>query len=173
MAAARTVWAMAADKDDDGRRLFLPVKNNLGPSLKGLAYRIVPKGTSAIIEWETGPVDLSADEALGVHAGHEHGTALQEAVDWLRYTLAEGPLSAKEAKGRANAAGIALRTLDRAKAELKVKAGPAGFGGEWLWRLPDFGTVRQEQPENANASLLAHSGENGALCDPADEWGEV
>ncbi|MCX5672237.1 MAG: hypothetical protein NTU94_13045 [Planctomycetota bacterium] len=44
-------------------------------------------------------------------------------------------VKANEVKGRAEAAGIKPRTLDRAKSRLKIEAGPDGFHGPWSWRL--------------------------------------
>ena len=171
-AAARAVWAVAKDKQDPSRRLLLPVKNNLGADTLGLAFAVVsePEDGPPVIAWEPDPVNISADDALAEERAEE-GSALGEAVDWLRDTLGDGPMEGKNVKGRARTDGIAQRTLDRAKAKLGVIAGPDGFGGPWVWRLPDPSTVRQDSAEYANPETVAHSGKAGALCE--DEWGEV
>jgi len=173
VAAARAAWAVAADRDDPARRLFLPVKNNLALDLHGLAFRIAQNAGAPRIEWESAPVEISADEALGRGTNDGQGSALDEAVEWLRDALTDGPLGAKEVKDLAHRDGVSPRTLDRAKSRLKVIAGPDGFGGPWIWRLPDSPTVRQDSPECAKAETLAHSGETGAVCPDSDDWGEV
>jgi len=62
--------------------------------------------------------------------------ALQEAADWLQGVLADGPVNTVDVKKRATGDGIALRTLDRAKAALNVEAMRQGFGGPCVWLLP-------------------------------------
>ena len=171
VAAARTAWAIAADHSDPARRLFLPIKNNLASSPPGMAYRI---DTRPAVEWEADPVTVTADEAIGREADDGTKSALGEAVDWLSHSLANGRRPAKEVKDEAKEAGISLRTLDRAKAKLGVIAGPDGFGGRWMWRLPDAPTERQSAPnltEYANKKGRGDCGETGAECD--DEWGEL
>ena len=109
---------------------------------------------------------MSADEALARENGNKgHSTALDEAVAWLSDALADGPRPGKEVKDAAKADGISLRTLDRAKVKLGVIAGPDGFGGAWMWSLPDSDRVRQDFPECAKENTLAQCGESGALCD--------
>ncbi len=61
--AVRAAHMIAKDPNDPSRRLFLPMKNNLGPERKGLAYRIIQTPTLATVEW-LGEVDTTADEAM-------------------------------------------------------------------------------------------------------------
>lgn len=160
---ARSVWHLCTDSEDKHRRLFLTGKNNLAAQQQGLAFTIC--GEPAAVHWERDPVAMTADEALAHENGGKcQGTAVGEAVAWLEGELADGPRPGREVKDAARAAGIALRTLDRAKAKLGVITGPDGFGGSWVWRLPGSDRVRQEFPECAKEKNLAHSGESGALC---------
>ena len=39
VAAARSAWCVTKDKADQERRLFLPIKNNIGPDVHGLSFR--------------------------------------------------------------------------------------------------------------------------------------
>jgi hypothetical protein len=51
-ALARSVWIFLKDKRDDGRRLFLPLKNNLAVDKSGFAYHIESVGNSSRIVWD-------------------------------------------------------------------------------------------------------------------------
>jgi hypothetical protein len=60
---------------------------------------------------------------------------LDVAKDFLRCELADGPVAVSDLLERAGAAGIAERTLRRAKAKLKVLA--EKDAKVWFWRLPE------------------------------------
>lgn len=64
-------------------------------------------------------------------------TALQHTTTWLREVLAHGPRPVTEVERLAQEAGIARRTLRRARAKLGVKQWPLGFGGAHVLGLPD------------------------------------
>lgn len=132
VAAARAVWAVAKDKHDHDRRLFLPVKCNLGPDQSGLAYRVAVIDGVAVIEWEPGSVDVDAHEALAPDVPDRERPERDEAEQWLVDQLKSGPVPVKELKKEAGAAGIAWRTLERAKGTAGVRARKRGMGG-WFW----------------------------------------
>jgi putative DNA primase/helicase len=147
-AAARAAFAVAKDRDDPARRLFLPTKNNLAPDGTGLAYRLgaAAEGDVPVLHWEPDAVDLTADDALSGDApdGHRR-TERDDAADWLRDYLTGGDKPVKEVEADAKAAGISAATLRRAKAALRVQSRKGDFGAGWLWGLS--GSVRQgEQP---------------------------
>jgi putative DNA primase/helicase len=74
VAAARAAYLVAKDADDPDRRLFLPVKNNLGEDKTGFAYTIqgatVAGGipTSRVV-FAPGLVDAQADAVLAAQGG--------------------------------------------------------------------------------------------------------
>jgi putative DNA primase/helicase len=70
VAAARTAFLLTRDKNDSEgrRRLFLPVKNNIGDDRTGLAYILQPAGQTVCVSWEVDAVHISADEALSSNA---------------------------------------------------------------------------------------------------------
>jgi putative DNA primase/helicase len=169
---ARSVWHLSRDPETPLRRLLLPGKSNLAAETTGLAFTIA--GEPASVHWERDPVAMSADEALARENGGRTGgtsTAEDEAVDWLRARLADGPQPAKDTKDAASADGIASRTLDRAKRKLNVRAAPDGYRGPWVWRLPDelshteYANDGPEFAECAKENTLAHSGETVAHSD--------
>lgn len=134
VAAARAVYVVAKDKNDSQRRLFLPVKANLGPDSCGLAYRVFADGDTACIEWEAGQVDIDIHDALAPDVPDREQPERDEATEWLRDRLENGPVPVKELKKEAIAAGVTWRTLERAKSSAGVRARKRGMGG-WIWEL--------------------------------------
>jgi putative DNA primase/helicase len=128
VAAARAAWLVATDPDDEGgdRRLFLPVKNNLGRA-SGLAFAI----TDGRVAWEPGPVLTSADDI----DGEGDASPREEAMGWLTDLLTAGPIAATKVWAKAKMERIAERTLKRAKKELGIVS--ERVGDAWAWRLPD------------------------------------
>ena len=134
VAAARVVLAVARDPDDDARRLFLPVKNNLSPPAETLAFTL----NDGRLMWADRPVEgVTADSVLG-ETPADRGDR-QDAEDFLRELLEDGePMPATEVFRVAKANGISDRTLRRVKRRLHVRSKLVGFGrdGRWHWWLP-------------------------------------
>jgi putative DNA primase/helicase len=144
VAAARAVWAAAQDREDPTgrRRLLLPVKNNLGPDLGGLAYRIeVDDEGRPRIDWEAAEIRVTADEALDDARPRRAGSKITEAVSWLRARLAAGGEKSDEVLAAAKAAGFSTRTMFRAKDEAGVTARKSGYSGGWVWIIPQDESV--------------------------------
>jgi len=126
VAAARAAWAVAKDPDDDDRRLFLPIKNNLA-DVNGLAYRLV----DGRVEWEPGEVTVSIDDLS--ESAPDDGPK-DEAKAWLLGQLEQGAVGAKAILSAAKADGIAIRTLKKAKKEFGVAS--KKVDGVWTWFPP-------------------------------------
>lgn len=148
---ARSVLHLMIDPDDltKQRRLLLPGKNNLAERPAGLAFDIGPGEIEQrpCVRWMDGEVTMTADEAVNRDPQHEDQkrTERDEAADWLRQTLAEGPMLSKEVQEQAKEGeGIAKRTLDRAKKAAGVVAYRPENPGPWYWRLPDDGQTDDE-----------------------------
>jgi putative DNA primase/helicase len=150
IAAARTAYAVMADPEDATRRLFMPVKNNLAPMGKGLAFRmeqrLLPGDiVASSIAFDPDPVAGTADGVLAANNDSSSDkSARSEAVDFLRETLAFGPRPATDVKADAEESGQSWATIKRAKkqigvlAERKAEAGDGlGRDGRWYWRLPE------------------------------------
>lgn len=144
IASARSAYLVCKDKNDDqGDRLFLPVKQNLSPEDSGLTYRLIGKNLdngiqTSTIEW-TGRTDTTARDALD-ESGHRHDApAMEDATYFLEQLLADGPVKAKKVEEEIKAAGHAPRTVQRAKAELGIKSKNRGrfHGNEWWWMTPE------------------------------------
>jgi putative DNA primase/helicase len=132
-ATARAVYLIAKDPDDPKRRLIMPIKNNLAEDETGLAYRInvTPDGI-AFIEWDDQFVSVTPDEVFNPDPD---SSAKDEAMAFLLDILGNGPASAKVVLAAAREAGIAERTLHRAKKALRVVSGKSNFDSGWVWIL--------------------------------------
>ncbi|MEX0642335.1 MAG: AAA family ATPase, partial [Pirellulales bacterium] len=147
VAAARAAYAITKDKDDETgkRRLWLPLKNNIGNDQFGMAFCLTTEGSPnghPRIVWEADPVGTKADDALAPVERRRPGPKPEErekAVKFLRQVLAPGPRLSKEVIDEAtNGYGIAKHTLDRARDEAGVESfrqDPKDPKSPWWLRL--------------------------------------
>ncbi len=115
VAAARAAWAVVKDKQDPGKRLFLPIKNNLAGDIAGLSYVVVEQNGHPCLAWSADPVTVSADEAMATEKPDSRDAERREAKTWLQTVLAHGPLAVKEIEQQAKAAGLKWATIRRGK----------------------------------------------------------
>jgi len=71
-AAARGVWAVASDPSEADRRVMLAVKQNLCPNIGGLAFRVETQNGLPRLDWESGAVNMDANEVLNVEDREDH-----------------------------------------------------------------------------------------------------
>lgn len=137
VAQARSVLLLAIDPEDESgqRRVLAPVKMNLCAHPPSLGLHFAEDGG---LVWD-GPVSKNAADLLALPADDSERTALAEAQEFLRDLLADGPVQAEEVLKRARRAGVAEKTLRRAKAALRViseRQGGLADEGCWAWALP-------------------------------------
>ena len=168
---ARSVLHLIADPDDETkrRRLLLPGKNNLAERPSGLAFEIGPGGIEGrpCVRWHDGEVTITADEAVNREPQHDDQkrTERDEAADWLRQKLDDGPMRAKELRELAKEVeGFAPRTLDRAKKAAEVEAYRPKNPGPWWWRLSGSGPERHT-PKGERGGDLAFCPDASANSD--------
>lgn len=134
-AAARAVWLVTRDQDQDARRLLMPVKMNLCAEPKGLAYSIVGEpGQIPTLQWEPGTLHVKADEAMA--GGDEppiSSSAVMEACAFLNVELNDEPVEASRIFERARQIGIAERTLRRARQRMRIDVCKRVGDGAWVW----------------------------------------
>lgn len=154
-AAARAVFVVAKDREDEDRRLFVPVKLNLARHPPALAFRI----TEAGLEWEGSPVEgVDADNVLARPGSPDDRAERRDAEEFLREVLKDGEAPSTEVFAAARANGIASRTLKRAKARLGARSrheGQPGEGGRWFWWLPEPSKGANPAPKSAIAQEVA------------------
>ncbi len=148
-AAARAVWCVTKDPQDEHRRLVLPIKNNIGPDQGGLAYQIEDDRGQARIVWERDPVHANVNDILASTPVTEDRTERGEAAEWLRGLLADGSLSAKDVERQAKQAGFSWATIRRAKDVLGIKPAKTRFDGGWEWTLSK--KLNPTSPKNVSA----------------------
>lgn len=150
VAAARAVWTVTKDKDDEERMLFLAAKNNLARVTgRGLAYYIESTEVegddgarikTSHVAWEKELVNMTADEAL--RASNEDGGSRrtkEQTTEWLERLLGDKPLTTGEVRQAAKDAGYSWGTLQRVKDGLGIKPKKRGFSDVWEWSLPGWG----------------------------------
>jgi phage N-6-adenine-methyltransferase len=138
-ATVRSGFLIGTSPDDEHLRVLAHYKSNLAPKAPSLLFEPVATDSGVRIEWR-GECEYSAADLLA--KPKDTRPALDTAVKLLLKTLAHGPVEAKEVQQQAVKAGISLRTLERAKAEMNVKAYRKGTGRHrpWIWELPGMGT---------------------------------
>jgi hypothetical protein len=193
--AVRAAFVVAPDTENADRKLFLPLKFNLGPKPSGLAYRmrsLEPYEQQRIldgycahldaqdrdrlagqlfrIEW-LGAVDVDADRVLGEQARRDGGpNKVERAMEWLTEFLASYAYPSDEIKAAAKEAGFTFDNLKEAKARLKEKglhnSNKAEFGGGW-WS--GFGAPESWvlRPSTPHSPHTPHNGRPAG--DPGDK----
>jgi hypothetical protein len=136
--AVRTGLMLARHPDDTDLRVLTLCKTNIGPPAPSLGFKLARRDGETRVEW-AGVVDVTADDLFGAAIpARAAQRPRQRAAEWLRQFLADGPRRAPEIIAAAQAAGIHVRTLERAKttagvvSEQKVSRGKT----EWWWRDP-------------------------------------
>ncbi len=135
--AARSGLIVAPDpQDETGTRRILAVqKMNIAAKAGSLLFRVEDNGAGdARIAW----LGVSSQTADSLFAPTEdtEGGQMGDAKAFLRDVLSDGPVAANDAKEAAKEAGIAGRTLERAKKALGVISKKQGFDGGFVWSLP-------------------------------------
>lgn len=140
-------------------RILARAKSNIGPDDSGFEYSVkqVQEGglEASVIHWGQS-LDGTARELINSAEGAfapTTGSMLNEAACWLSRELEGGPCDALDVETRAQGAGIARRTLDRAKRTIGVRSVKDGKGGSWRWQLPNEGEPCQTPSSFANGSL--------------------
>ena len=95
---------------------------------------------SGSMPYEPEPIDMDGMESW---TQRRPTPRLDEAVEWLKDILADGPVKSEDILNMAAEAGLAIDTLRRAKDELHVSVYKVGNGenSHWFWALPIAGEL--------------------------------
>lgn len=144
-ALARLVLVAAkvqADEGDEPRRVLVRAKSNIGPDDGGFAYsldrvEVAPEIEGQRVVWLEALQGSARDvlaEAEANPDGDAEASALDDAVQFLRSELRDGPKPSKAIFREAREAGHSERTIRRAKGELQAESIKEKSG--WVWALP-------------------------------------
>jgi phage N-6-adenine-methyltransferase len=138
IAAARSGLLVRRCPDDEDLRVLCHHKTNLGPFAPSLLYEPVDDNGVVRIEWR-GECDYKADDLIG----QTRESRIVQAITFLAALLASGPVPQGTVKAKAIGAGLAWRTVERAKEVLGIVAERKGFGtgSQSIWRTPPNGDV--------------------------------
>lgn len=134
--AARSGLMVAKDPDDESRCILSVAKSNLAKLPASLAYEIL--SNAAEVPWVNwlGATQHTAASLLNDQSdSQEERSAVKEAEDFLCEYLGNMPRKVPDVLKAARAAGIAEKTLRRAKSSIKVKAVKSDFAEGWVWEL--------------------------------------
>lgn len=144
IAAARVGFLVARAADgDDKKRLFLPIKNNIGDDSTGLSFVIEECEIDnnikiSKISWTDEIITQKADDILKP-MNINTMSAFEEAEEFLKSILSAGPVLANDIFDHAEEEKISQPTLRRAMKKLNIKTIRDGFGkgGKVYRALPD------------------------------------
>ena len=161
-AACRSVLLAGCDPQNPMSRGLVHIKSNLAAAGPAIGYEL----RDGQFFW-TGECSLSAGDILAADDGNG-ASPLSEATAFLRVALADGPVPAAQVWRDARDAGLADRTVNRAKVKLGIitqRQGEADKrgGGRFTWRLPDD----LEGPSDLGCHILR--GNQGTLNPPQAE----
>jgi hypothetical protein len=134
-------------KDPTGRRvLMLDNGCNLVASVATLAYRIDDHGDGSVVEWETEPVNVTAEQALAAESNDPYERDERaECDEWLAETLDDGPKPAAEIYKAGRDAGFTKDDLKRSKRRIGATTNREGFGrgSKCHWSLPSKASTHE------------------------------
>ena len=148
-ALARLV--LATGKGQDGERVVVRAKSNIGPDGGGFGYVLDHADhhgvTAGRIAWGQ-PVEGTARDILGAteSADQDGDPEREDAAEWLADALAAGPMTAQDVRRHSDEAGHAWRTVQRAMGAAGVVAKRTGFPAKTLWMLVEKRPVAPVAP---------------------------
>ena len=159
-AATRSVLLAGSDPDDSQVRALTQTKNNFGNLAEPIGYKIVSDDTSpsgARFTWQK-TTSLTARRILAAIGDDEERSGRRQAEDFLKEFLKDGKVAAKQVIKEGEEAGVAERTLKRAKSLLGVLSVKEGAPGKkeqvWYWMLPEGCQPSSEDAEECHTVEL-------------------
>ena len=136
VAASRSAYLVSKDPEDEERRLFLKIKNNLSNYSGGISFTVESHKLHNGIEiskvvWGDEPVKITADEVLAYYNQTEFQHNKESRKKWLQEELADGPKNAAEVEKKALNQGMTEKQLRTTKEYAGVSSDKTDFDGGW------------------------------------------
>lgn len=165
--AARAELVVAADPEDENKRVVAVHKHNLHKPVPALSFELHETADEIpYVHW-LGTSEHTAAQLLAMPADEETRSETDEAVEWLRDVLESngGQIAASEALTLARKESISPKVLRSAREKLCGKPEKEGFtGGKWIWRLaPTKMPTPPKVPEDAHSQDMGTFDETGHL----------
>jgi hypothetical protein len=109
-------------------------------------------------------VNLTANDVASPPTQEKGKTKLEAVENWLRATLANGPLLCETIEKDAKGLGISVGTLRRAKKSLGVKSKKRIYQGEWEWFVPTHPGAKDRQGEKTAQDDASHRAPSERPC---------
>jgi hypothetical protein len=138
VSTARSLWTVCHDPRDPDRNLLLPLKQNLAPAARGLAYRITqtPGALAPHLTWEPETETPTTEQAFARPKPPRPPSPERLAArGFLQTALAAGPRPARDVIDEGERRGFLVRTLRRAFHELDGHTEKQGLHRGWWWSL--------------------------------------
>jgi putative DNA primase/helicase len=153
VAAVRSAFMVVKDNNNEDRRLFTTIKNNLAKDKTTLGFKITevnitPEIQTSKVEWESVAIEMSANEILreqGLSSG-----ASDKSVKWLEEFLQRNPQGMKlqDIENIALRSGISRRSLFNAKKTAMVEVVSTGNRNEKIWKYAGFIDADEISPDD-------------------------
>jgi hypothetical protein len=136
---------VAKDPDDELRCILSVAKSNLAKVPPSLAYEILSNLAEVpFVNW-LGPTEHTAASLLNDQSDtQEERSAVKEAESFLSEYLKDTSRKVPDTFKAAKAAGIAEKTLRRAKAGMAVRAHKSDFSDGWVWELTKMANPHED-----------------------------
>ena len=158
---ARIAHSFCHDPDDRERGLMAPLKNNLGPIGKAIAYKIVKKDGGTVVEWIE-EVDTTANAAMAQEPSEKRrrvkATVFLEEMFAGRPEVPSGEIWKAQEK-----TNVSRNALLEAKDEMGITARQhyeTDGSQRWIWRWPDEARANWNQ-KKSQTEMSGKTGKNG------------
>jgi len=153
VAASRSAYLVSKDPEDEERRLFLKIKNNLSNYSGGISFTVeshkLPNGIEiSKVVWGDEPVKITADEVLAYYNQTEFQHKKESRKKWLQEELAEGPKNVAEVEKKALTQGITKKQFRNLREKMCIESNKTSFKGGFEMSLPDSNNI--QEPEDAH-----------------------
>jgi putative DNA primase/helicase len=145
--AVRTAWGFSRDPDNKDEFFMSLVKNNLSKRRTGMKYKIAEKDVNGIIAPHTvwgEETEATANELLDAErdtSGRKDNKQITLARAFLPFALkGKGARPCTELYREAEAEGISVATLKRAKSEFPIQVIKRAHDWAWLWHEEQIAT---------------------------------